>query len=80
MIKLKWADGEAGSTCEHGIFCAWIEQLPHDGRCSWSVDTPGDPDPENILNLAGGVEDMLVGTKLTVAEAMEVWAQGMADA
>ncbi|MBZ9983990.1 hypothetical protein LB521_22915 [Mesorhizobium sp. BR-1-1-8] len=73
MVKLDWSDGRMGSACEHGELCAWIEQLPHDRRFSWSVDTPGDPDPENILKLDGGVEDTLAAAKLAVAEAMEIW-------
>ncbi|MBZ9960623.1 hypothetical protein [Mesorhizobium sp. BR1-1-14] len=76
MVKLDWSDGRMGSTCEHGDLCAWIEQLPHDRRFSWSVDTPGDPDPENIVNLAGGVEKSLTCAKLAVIEAMQVLVLG----
>lgn len=70
MIGLRWGDGPNESSCEHGHFCAWIEQLPWDKRFAWVIDTPGDEDPEEIVSIDSGVAADLSAAKRAVVEAM----------
>jgi hypothetical protein len=70
MIELDWTGGPAGSACEHGHLCAWIQELVVDERFVWTVDTPGDDDPEEIVNLAVGVAASLDEAREVVAGVM----------
>lgn len=71
MIDLDWNDGPDGSACEHGHFCAWIEQLPVERRFAWTVDRLGDDgDADQIVILDSGVTVSLEEAKRAVYEAM----------